>query len=210
MCGSNADWIRSRGSWLPGYGTCPCTICGSFCARSSGHGAGRGGSSFGRSVPASMSPDETILAKVLRAFEQERLEAILVGNAAAALQGAPVMTQDLDFFVRATVRNEQKLARVAKRLGLSLSRPFQPVSEIMRAEGREMVLDFVFRLGPGQSFEGVRSRAVRIPVGAHRARVARLEDVIRAKRAANRPRDRAALPLLEETLQVRKALRPKP
>lgn len=157
-----------------------------------------------------MSPDDVILGKVLRAFEQERLEAILVGNAAAALQGAPVMTQDLDFFVRATVRNEQKLARVAKRLGLSLSRPFQPVSEIMRAENRDMVVDFVFRLGPGQSFESVRARAVRIPVGAHCARVARLEDVIRAKRAANRPRDRAALPLLEETLQVRKALRPKP
>lgn len=36
--------------------------------------------------------------------------------------------------------------------------------------------------------------------------VASLEDIIAAKEAANRPKDRATLPLLKEALEVQKAV----
>jgi hypothetical protein len=41
-----------------------------------------------------------ILARIVELLERHRLEAILIGNAAAALQGAPVTTIDIDFLFR--------------------------------------------------------------------------------------------------------------
>jgi hypothetical protein len=43
------------------------------------------------------------------ALSAVRLEAILIGNAAAAIQGAPVTTVDFDFMFRATPANLAKL-----------------------------------------------------------------------------------------------------
>ena len=44
---------------------------------------------------------EPLLSQVAAALATVRLEAIRIGNAAAALQGAPVTTVDFDFMFRA-------------------------------------------------------------------------------------------------------------
>jgi hypothetical protein len=49
-----------------------------------------------------------------------------------------------------------------------------------------------------RSFEGMRDRASWIEIGGIPLRVASLEDIIRSKRAAKRPRDRAVLEILEK------------
>lgn len=49
-----------------------------------------------------------------------------------------------------------------------------------------------------RSFEGVRDRASTIEIGGVPVPVASLDDVIRSKRAAGRPRDRAVLEILEK------------
>jgi hypothetical protein len=54
------------------------------------------------------------LAKALRAA---RLEAIVIGNSASMLNGAPVTTQDIDLLIRDTRPNRRKLARFAKEIG---------------------------------------------------------------------------------------------
>ena len=59
---------------------------------------------------------EPILTKIAKTSEDCRLEAILVRNAAAALQGAPVTTLDFDFMFRKTPVNLKKLQRVAQLL----------------------------------------------------------------------------------------------
>ena len=46
---------------------------------------------------------EPLLNSVVAALAAVRLEAILIGNAAAALQGAPVTTVDFDFLFGANV-----------------------------------------------------------------------------------------------------------
>jgi hypothetical protein len=56
-----------------------------------------------------------LLNSVVAALAEVRLEAVLIGNAAAAIQGAPVTTVDFDFMFRATPPNLAKLKRFAGR-----------------------------------------------------------------------------------------------
>jgi predicted nucleotidyltransferase len=128
------------------------------------------------------------------------LEAVLIGNAGAALQGAPVTTVDLDFLFRRTPLNLRKLRALADRLGAVVLRPYYPVSDLFRVvrDADGLQLDFMGTVHGLRSFEGVRDRATRVEIGGAPVLVATLSDIIRSKRAANRPQDQAVLPLLEQ------------
>ncbi len=147
-----------------------------------------------------------ILSVLARALAASRLEAILIGNAAAALQGAPVTTVDVDFLFRKTPRNLAKLKSVAKALGAVVMRPFYPVSGMYRLvrDDDGLQVDFMTTIHGVRSFESLRSRASRLEFDGHGLLVADLADVVRSKRAAGRPRDRAVLEVLEKTLHARK------
>ena len=147
-----------------------------------------------------------LLAVVARAIEEARLECIVVGNSAAALQGAPVTTLDIDFMFRKTDRNIEKLKHVAQMLGGHLSQPFLPSSDMFRLLTEDLQIDFVSRMDGITSFESLRSRADPVLVGNSTLRVASLEDVIASKRAAGCEKDLASLPILESTLAVKRAM----
>ena len=144
-----------------------------------------------------------ILAEVARVLREEGLDAVMIGNAAAALQGAPVTTLDVDFLMRKTPANIAKLKRVAKALGAVVFTPFYPVSGLFRLTRDEdaLQLDFMTTIHGVRSFNGVRSRAIEVDVGHEKISVASLADIIASKRAAGRPRDRAVLDVLKITLQ---------
>jgi predicted nucleotidyltransferase len=141
-----------------------------------------------------------LLAEVGRALAEVGLEAVLIGNAAAALRGAPVTTVDLDFFFRRTPRNVQKLKRLATRLRAVVLRPYYPVSDLFRVvrDDDGLQLDFMGSIHGIRSFEGLRDRGSVVHIAGAELLVASLDDVIRSKRAAGRPRDLAVLPLLEK------------
>jgi hypothetical protein len=142
-----------------------------------------------------------LLEEIARALDECGLEAVLVGNAAAALQGAPVTTLDFDFMFRDTPRNLQKLKRLADLLGARVLKPYYPASSLFRVavEDRGLQLDFMAKLHGVRSFAGLRSRAATVYFGGHGLRVAALDDIIRSKRALGRPKDRAVLEILERT-----------
>jgi hypothetical protein len=144
-----------------------------------------------------------LLERLAQALAAARLEAVLVGNAAAALQGAPVTTLDFDFMFRKTPRNLQKLKAVARSLDAVILTPFYPASELFRVVNDQIGLqaDFMPKLDGVRSFEALRGRATAVTLGRATVLVADLRDVVRSKRAANRPRDRAVLPVLEATLR---------
>jgi hypothetical protein len=63
-------------------------------------------------------------------------------------------------------------------------------------------VDLLPRLyGVTSSFESLRSRSISVRVGSETVRVASLEEVLKSKRAAGRPKDLAVLPILEDTLR---------
>jgi len=108
------------------------------------------------------------LFTLARALNEEGLEAILIGNAAAALDGAPVTTLDFDFLFRKTPGNLRKLKAVAKSLDAILLRPYYPVSGLFRIQRDEDTLqvDFMSRIDGVRSFPALRSRARRVDFGA--------------------------------------------
>ncbi len=150
-----------------------------------------------------------LLHSVVMALVEVRLEAVLIGNAAAAIQGAPVTTLDFDFMFRATPVNLGKLKRFADRLEATILRPYYPASSLYRVinDDRGLQVDFMSAIHGVKSFNSLRSRAEMIQMGAHRLRVASLRDIVASKRAAGRPRDKAVLRILETTLREKGQVR---
>ncbi len=144
-----------------------------------------------------------ILNWLVEALAAVRLEVILIGNAGAALHGAPVTTLDFDFMFRSTPANLGKLRRLASRLDSVILRPYYPASALYRVvnEDRGLQADFMPVIHGIKSFNRLRSRATRIQLGQHWVWLASLADIIASKRAAGRPRDKAVLEILEKTLR---------
>ena len=145
-----------------------------------------------------------LLARVVVALAEQNLEAVLIGNAAAAMQGAPVTTLDFDFMFRDTPTNLRKLKAVANSLKAVILLPFHPVSKLYRMvdDASGLQADFMPVIHGVRSFEGLRSRAIEHTLGGIKVKVASLPDIIASKRAAGRDRDLAVLPVLEQTLKA--------
>jgi hypothetical protein len=146
---------------------------------------------------------EPLLELAARLFAKHRLDVVLIGNAAAALQGSPVTTMDLDFMFRKTPGNLRKLRRLADDLDAVVLHPYYPASELYRVirERDGLQLDFMAKIDGIRKYESLRARATTAQFGRHTIQVAALEDIIRSKVAANRPQDRSVLPILRKTLR---------
>ncbi len=73
---------------------------------------------------------EPLLNRIAKVFAEHRLETVMVGNAAAALHGAPVTTMGIDFMFRKTPVNMKKLKSVARSLRAVILKPYYPVSDL--------------------------------------------------------------------------------
>ena len=153
-----------------------------------------------------------LLSRLMQALYAARLEVVLIGNAAAALHGAPVTTLDFDFMFRATPTNLRKLKAVAALLEAVILRPYYPVSNRYRMvdDATGLQADFMPAIHGVRSFEELRSRAVDRSAQGVPLLVASLADIIASKQAAGRDRDLAVLPVLEKTLRAVQAADEKP
>jgi predicted nucleotidyltransferase len=147
-----------------------------------------------------------LLKKIAQALHTARLEAVMVGNAAAALHGAPVTTLDIDFMFRKTPGNLAKLKVFAKELDAQILKPYYPASSLYRVVNDDtgVQVDFMSVLHGIKSFESLRSDAVEVDFGGYRLKVASLQKIIRSKKALGRPKDQAVIEILEKTLDEKK------
>ena len=154
-----------------------------------------------------MSFDEEFLDRLVEALGGVQLEAIIVGNVAGLLQGAPVSTRVVELLVCDTPLNRKKLRRLAENLGGVGPEEISPLTSAQRILGTAVPIDILFNeISGGLKFESLRSRSSKILIRRHSATVASLADVIHSKEAAGRPKDLAQLPILRDTLRVRHAL----
>src|SRR4051812_45630190 len=115
---------------------------------------------------SSALPEKTLVA-LARALRVARLEAVVIGNSASMLNGAPVTTQDIDLLIRDTKLNRRKLARFAEEIGGSPPMLVSERSNVEWIEGdlRVPVEIHFDRISGGLTFSAVRARAQIVEVG---------------------------------------------
>ena len=138
---------------------------------------------------------------LLQALDALGVRYLLVGMGAALIEGAHGTTQDLDlWFGRIDPTSVGEAARRAGGFytsGLGLQPPAIGGEDLDR-------IDLVLSVDGLDSFEDEYSRAHEYDLDGLRLRVLPLERVIASKRAANRAKDVAQLPLLEAALAARR------
>ena len=144
---------------------------------------------------------------VLRAFENEQVEYVLVGGVAVNLHGIVRATEDIDVFVRPERENVEKLKAAlrslwddpeidgirAEDLGAYATLRYGPPEE-------ELVIDVLTRLGTAFSFDDLEWEHVSIEGVS--VRVATPETLMRMKRDTARPVDRADAEALARLFRI--------
>jgi len=150
-----------------------------------------------------LQSQDSPLGAFLKALGEGKIDCILIGAMAAIEQGAPLMTVDYDLWVRLSERQYVRLLAIVQRLGGTIRA--QTLYEL--CDGTQV--NAVFKPDGLRSFEAEWKNCHIARLEGVPIRVLPLARVIASKRAANREKDLAVLPLLERTLRLRKRLRTK-
>ena len=140
----------------------------------------------------------------LRTLLDQDVRFVLIGGLAGALRGAPVITGDVDICYAREDANLERLADSLRALGAHLRGappdvPLKLDARALRAGDRFTfstsagALDILGTPSGTNGFADLNSNATDEEIDGLTLRVASLEDLIRMKRAAGRPKDLIAL-----------------
>lgn len=153
--------------------------------------------------------EEPKFHEILIRLADAGVDAIVVGMAAAVLQGVPVTTWDLDVVHRRTPDNVERLLRV-----------LQDVQAVARNDPRRLKPDATHLIGPGHvlmetrfgdfdclgAIDGGRSYvdllgpSVLVDFEGRPLRILSLREILAIKTRAGRPKDLAAIPYIQSTI----------
>jgi hypothetical protein len=148
---------------------------------------------------------------VLDTLNQHGVRYVLIGGVAATLHGSPLRTGDTDVCPDARSDNLEKLAVALRSLkarirtegvdgGLPFSCDAAFLSRValLNLETDAGDLDVSFVPSGTRGYDDLAAHVARFDLDGVVAPTAALLDIIRSKTAANRPKDQASLPVLEE------------
>ncbi len=137
--------------------------------------------------------------RLLGSLLRHKIRFMVVGLSAAALQGAPVVTEDVDLWFDNL--SDPKLMQALIKVGAAYIPPFGHNPPMLGGKGSEP-FDIAVRMNGLDSFATEWKRAVEIKVGRLRLKVLPLERILASKKAANRPKDRRVIPVLQNTFRT--------
>ena len=149
--------------------------------------------------------------RICEILNEERVRYVVVGGIATVMRGSSLPTRDLDVVPDRRADNVENLARALQRMHAKVRTGDEALDARIDAEflsGSTFMLnltsdlgdlDIAFRpAGPLEDYDAWRTGAMEMSIAEGViVLVASLDDIIASKRAANRPKDIAALPLLE-------------
>jgi hypothetical protein len=153
--------------------------------------------------------------QILGTLERHAVRYVIIGGLGATLHGSPLVTHDADI---CPARDPENLERLAKALRDMKARirtsdategvpftcdaTFLGQMKMLNLTTRFGDLDLSFEPAGTGGYDDLESRAVQSDLGDGLVvPLASLEDIIRSKEAANRDKDRLALPTLRLLLQ---------
>jgi hypothetical protein len=158
---------------------------------------------------AAFRPEE-----IFRCLDKYSVNYVLIGGLAATLHGSALRTGDVDICPARDAANLKRLAAALKHLearirtpdsieGLRFACDAQFLSRVEICNLSTVFGDFVISFQPSGTtgFKDLRQRAVEFDLGGLIVPTASLDDVIRSKEAAGRPKDLHALPELRALRQ---------
>ena len=139
---------------------------------------------------------------ILRALTDHHVDFIIVGGVGAVLQGAPIMTFDLDIVHSTDEANIERLLTTLESL--------KPQASHLRSSGRQFLitrygpLDLLGTIGHGHAYAELIHQTVALQVADDLAvRVLELASLIAIKEETAAEKDEAVLPILRQTLRER-------
>ena len=148
-------------------------------------------------------------ACIFAVLAEHEVDYVLIGGLAAVLHGSTAMTNDADILPSDDKANIERLSHALTDLNARLrvdSAPdgieFDPHPALIGSMAMLNMttrcgdLDLTFTPAGLDGYEAVLANSVAFELDSHRVRVASLDDIIRSKTAAGRPKDHATLPIL--------------
>ncbi len=152
--------------------------------------------------------------EIFACLDRHGVRYVLIGGLAAVLQGSPLATFDADICPARDSDNLRRLAGALEELEARIRTPdtaegvgfprepsFLANVDVLNLVTRVGDLDLSFRPSGTDGFEDLAARSIAIGIKGLQVQVAALQDVIRSKEAANRPKDQRTLPLLRQLLE---------
>ena len=141
--------------------------------------------------------------RLLEELNRRGVRYLVVGMSAALLQGARGMTEGIDLWFERL--DDMRIGDAVQAAGgVWVPGNFGMVPPMIGGGELEDRFDVVTHCDGLGGFEGELASAVELEVDGVLLKVLPLERVIASKRAANRPKDRVALPALETALVVKR------
>ncbi len=150
---------------------------------------------------------------IVAALLARRVNFVVIGGFAARLHGSPLLTSDVDVTPEMTTENLERLSDALRDLDARVRHPDIPQglpfahdatslggSVFWNLTTRHGDLDLSFTPAGTAGYAELVAGLVTITVAGTPFPVAGLADIVRSKDAANRDKDRRALPVLRELL----------
>jgi hypothetical protein len=136
---------------------------------------------------------------LLSSLLKHNVRFMVVDLSAATLQGAPVVTQDVDLWFEKL--GDDTISRALREVGAAYVPPSINNPPMLAGAGAEL-FDIVIRMdGLGTFAEEVKN-CVEILIGRQKLKVLALDRILASKLAANRPKDKLTIPVLQDALAV--------
>lgn len=146
---------------------------------------------------------------IFASLDDHDVEYVLIGGLAAVLHGSTAMTNDADILPSKDDDNLARLSACLRSLDARLRSPTEPDGiafdphpmlltsmAMLNMTTRCGDLDLTFQPAALEDYDAVRAASIEFEINGRRVRVAALDDIIRSKETADRPKDHATLPIL--------------
>jgi hypothetical protein len=135
----------------------------------------------------------------LKELAKRKVPFIIVGASAAALQGAPVVTQDIDLWFKDL--NDPGIGKALAKVGGTLV-PQVGLNPPMLAGGGVELFDVVLTMHGLEDFAAEEKNCLAVDLGGVMVKVLGLDRIIKSKETVGRRKDLLVLPVLRDALRA--------